>query len=93
MTKEYIESSPTKLGGIPVLRGTRFSITQLLAELADSDIIEEIAEDFELDANQIKGGLHALSRYFYQQRPRIWIDGSEVPNVTSWSLSIEKNKT
>ena len=61
--RDCIEASPTKLGGIPVLRGTRFSVAQLFAEMADGDSVSEIADNFELDVNQIAKLLHALSMY------------------------------
>ncbi len=61
--RECIEASPRKLGGIPVLRGTRFSVAQLFAELAEADNVEDIAEEFDLDASQISTLLHALSKY------------------------------
>lgn len=61
--RNSVESRPGKLGGAPVLKGTRFSVTQLLAELADSDAVEEIADNFELDKNEIRQFLHAFSVY------------------------------
>lgn len=56
-----VEVNPRKLGGKPVLRGTRFSISQLLAEIGDHDVIKEIADDFELDEIQLRQVIHALA--------------------------------
>jgi len=61
---EQVQFCPRKLGGIPVLRGTRFSLAQLFAELADSDVVVEIANDFELDERQLRKTLYAFSLYY-----------------------------
>lgn len=58
---QSIERDPRKLSGVPVLAGTRFSVPQLFAELSDSDSIDEIADEFQLDAEQIRVFLQALS--------------------------------
>lgn len=59
--QECVEVSPERLGGIPVLRGTRFSVAQLFAELADRAAVDELADDLELDPALIKRLLHALA--------------------------------
>lgn len=56
-----IEIDPQKRGGIPVIIGTRFTISQLLAEIAEGQAIDEIAEDFDLDKDTIHEILHMLS--------------------------------
>ena len=58
---DLIEVNPRKLGGVPVLKSTRFSIGQLLSELADSAAVSEVASDFELDEEQVRQTLHALA--------------------------------
>ena len=60
---DLIEVNPRKLGGVPVLKSTRFSIGQLLSVLADSAAVSEIASDFELDEEQVRQVLHALGVY------------------------------
>jgi uncharacterized protein (DUF433 family) len=47
--EKYIESDRDKSGGVPVIRGTRVKVAQLLAELAEGQDITEIAEDLDLD--------------------------------------------
>ncbi len=59
--RDCVEFSPDRLGGVPVLRGTRFSVPQLFAELADSDALVELADDFEIDPALLKKFLHALA--------------------------------
>lgn len=48
-------------GGLPCLRGTRFTISQVLAELADGCCIAELAEDFDLDVDMIEAALRELA--------------------------------
>lgn len=48
--EQHIECDPQKAGGVPVVKGTRLKVAQLLAELAEGQDITEIAED--LDVSQ-----------------------------------------
>ncbi len=61
------EIDPERRGGLPVLRGTGFTVAQLLAELSETSGVEELAEDFNLDPDLIRGLLNGLSLMF--QRP------------------------
>jgi uncharacterized protein (DUF433 family) len=67
--RNCIEISPKKLGGVPVFRGTRFSASQLLAELADSDAIKGISDDFEVKENLLREFLHALAVHLNRPFP------------------------
>jgi len=58
-----VEISVKKLGGVPVLKGTRFSVAQVLSQIADGDSVQELAENFELDRQQVSTLLHALAAY------------------------------
>jgi uncharacterized protein (DUF433 family) len=60
---ECLESDPEKVGGVPVFRGTRFSASQFLAELADNDVVQEIADEFDVDPHPLRTFLHALAVY------------------------------
>lgn len=60
--QECVEFDPRKRCGRPVLKGTRMSIAQLLAELAEGRSTCEVADDFGLDAalvNKFVSGLAA----------------------------------
>jgi uncharacterized protein (DUF433 family) len=57
----YVDIDENRQGGTPVLRGTRFTISQLFSELAEGDSVEEIAENLDLDKDQLVGFLHAFS--------------------------------
>jgi uncharacterized protein (DUF433 family) len=62
--RDCLESNRQKLGGVPVFRGTRFSASQFLAELADSDAVPAIADEFEVKQQMLQAFLHALAVYF-----------------------------
>src|SRR6266568_885309 len=57
----HVEVSMGRRGGVPVLRGTRVTVAEVLAEIADSSGVQEIADNFKLDAEQVKGVISALS--------------------------------
>ncbi len=59
--RECVEVNPKRRGGIPVLKGTRFTLGQLLGELADGRSLPCIAEDFELDLQILEQFLRGLS--------------------------------
>lgn len=59
--RDSVESRPQVLGGVPVLTGTRFSVSQLLAELAEGENIDSIADDFEFEREKLSALLHAMA--------------------------------
>src|SRR5688572_15078881 len=61
---EFVEVTPQRAGGSPVLKGTRFTLAQLLGQLGDGDSLNEVAENFDLDREQLSGVLHALAAHF-----------------------------
>lgn len=67
---ESVESKPQILAGTPVLKGTRFSIAQLFAELAEGESIDTIAADFELNRESLSAILHSLAVCLEQPAPR-----------------------
>ena len=58
---EFVEIDPNRACGRPVLRGTRFPIDQLIAEIAQTHGVREVAEDFDLDYQKVKRFLEVLS--------------------------------
>ncbi len=64
--RKCVERDPEKHGGVPVLRGTRFTIPSLFAEMSEGRSIFEIAEDHELDKDQLRELLEGLSIHFDQ---------------------------
>ncbi len=64
--REVAEINPRRRGGVPVLKGTRFTISQALAELADSSGVNEVAQNFDIDANALKEMLEGLSLVLMQ---------------------------
>lgn len=59
--RDLVEVNPNKVGGVPVLKGTRFPVAQLLSQVADGDSLCDIAENFDLDCDQIRAVFHALA--------------------------------
>ena len=47
--------------GIPVFRGTRVPVSQVLAEIADGSTVDEIADDLDIDADAIRGFIECIS--------------------------------
>jgi uncharacterized protein (DUF433 family) len=56
-----IEINPHKCSGFPVILGTKFTISQLLAEIADGRSLPEISEHFDLDLETIQNIIKFLS--------------------------------
>lgn len=52
--RECVEFDGEKRCGVPVLKGTRLSVAQLLAELGEGRSTVEVADDFDLDAALVK---------------------------------------
>ncbi|WP_082483776.1 DUF433 domain-containing protein [Methylobacterium sp. Leaf87] len=59
--KDTVDIDRSVRGGVPVLKGTRFTIAQLLAELSETRGPDEIAENFDLSADQIRNLLNGLA--------------------------------
>jgi uncharacterized protein (DUF433 family) len=53
-----------RMGGKPCIRDTRFTIAQLLAELAEGRSTQEVAEAFNLDFEKVQGALDEVALYF-----------------------------
>jgi uncharacterized protein (DUF433 family) len=64
---ESVEVDPQRRSGLPVLWGTGFTVSQALAELAESAGVVEVAGNFDLDQGTIRNMLNGLSLMF--QRP------------------------
>jgi uncharacterized protein (DUF433 family) len=56
-----VDVTPAIRGGIPVVKGTRFTVAQVLAELAEGRSIAELADDFDLDVDCLKNLLHSFA--------------------------------
>jgi uncharacterized protein (DUF433 family) len=66
--KKTMISDPGILGGLPVVKGTRFPVSQVLAELADDYKLSEIADSFDLDVEILRELLSGLSLQ-YEAKP------------------------
>lgn len=57
-----IEVDPNRCGGVPVVKGTRFPISQILAELADGATVKKLCEDYDfLSPEEVREALHGLA--------------------------------
>ena len=61
LLKDCVEIDPDRLGGVPVLVGTRFPVAQVLGELADDTTVSRMAKNFKLDAETIRSFLRGLA--------------------------------
>jgi uncharacterized protein (DUF433 family) len=59
--RDCVEVNAGKRGSIPVLRGTRFTLSQLFAEISEGRSLLEIAADFGLDLDQMKKFMESFS--------------------------------
>lgn len=59
-----VEINPSIRGGVPVFRGTRIPIAQMIAEVADGRGIAELADAFDLDVEQLKSLFDGLAITF-----------------------------
>jgi uncharacterized protein (DUF433 family) len=68
--RDSVEIDPAIRGGVPVLKGTRIPVSQILAEIAEDFSISEIADDFNLDfdilVNLFEGMSIHLDRPFHR---------------------------
>jgi uncharacterized protein (DUF433 family) len=61
LLRDSVVVDPDQRGGVPVLTGTGFTVSQTLVELADSSGVAEVADEFDLDADVIRKMLNGLS--------------------------------
>jgi len=61
MLNETVEININKFHGVPVLKGTRFPISQIISELSDDQKISEVANNYDLDFEKIVEFLKGLS--------------------------------
>ena len=58
---DCVEHNPRKLNGVPVVKGSRISVAQIFAEMAEGLSADEVAEDFALDPALVKRLVSGLS--------------------------------
>ncbi|MCE9530617.1 MAG: DUF433 domain-containing protein [Planctomycetes bacterium] len=63
MLRDTVVIDPDIRNGVPVLKGTRFTIPQLFAEIADGRSVDQLARAFSLDVEQIRDFLHGLANH------------------------------
>ena len=53
----HITIDPKILGGKPVIKGTRVSVTVILSGLADGGSVEDICRSYEIDERDVRAAL------------------------------------
>jgi uncharacterized protein (DUF433 family) len=61
--RDSIEINSAICGAVPVVKGTRFTVAQFFAQLADGDSVADVAENFGLNAQRLNELLHAFATY------------------------------
>jgi uncharacterized protein (DUF433 family) len=62
---EFVEVDRDRCSGEPVLRGTRFPVSRLLAEVAEGkDSLSTIAEEYDLDKKKVLAFFEVLSLFW-----------------------------
>jgi uncharacterized protein (DUF433 family) len=67
--RNSVEIDPGRRSGVPVLKGTRFTVGQTLSELAESAGVPEVAAQFDLDEKVIRDFLYGLALLADKPRP------------------------
>ena len=60
--------NPQIKGGVPVMRGTRFTASQVIAEIAESDAVAEVGHNLSLSKDDVTGLLNGISLLLMQPR-------------------------
>lgn len=58
---DCVKVNPQKLSGVPVLKGSRISVAQILAEIGEGRTAAEVAADLELDASLVQRLVQGLA--------------------------------
>lgn len=59
--RECVEITRDKRGGIPVIRGSRFTVAQVLAEIADGRSVGELCRRYLLDEAKVVNFLQGIA--------------------------------
>ena len=81
---EGVESNREKLGGVPVLKGTRISVAQILAEIGEGQSIQAVADDFDLDAEMVKKLGTGLAICLDRAPAQVVLAGADEPVTIPW---------
>lgn len=61
---EEMEVNENIRGGVPVLRGTRFPVARILADVADGCKLSEIAKDYDQDLGKMRKFMKELAMFY-----------------------------
>jgi len=63
MLRSTIEIDPAKRSGTLLVRGTRFPVSQFVAELAEGSTVSDVATDYDLSPDVLRSFLQGLAIY------------------------------
>jgi uncharacterized protein (DUF433 family) len=61
LLEDCVDVSPNRRGGVPCLKGTRVTVAQILAQLAEGDSVDDLVDDMEIDRDTLVTLLNGLS--------------------------------
>ena len=103
MNSNGIWTDKLRLGGTPCIRWHRFSLAQLLAEVADGSTLKQIVEDFDIDYDYIREAwcdlvqqlalLKINSQYIMSDRGENCIKGHRIPISLILMTLLQQNWT
>jgi uncharacterized protein (DUF433 family) len=64
MNTANIWTDENRRSGLPCLRNTRFTISQLIAEIAERGSVSEVSDTFDLDPDTVRGALEDVATFF-----------------------------
>lgn len=68
MNTTWIWTDKQRLSGKPCVRGQRFSIAQMFAELVDKGNLQTIADDFDIPLKDLQGAMLDVISYLCEQK-------------------------
>jgi len=67
---QCVEVDPKRRGGVPVLRATRITVAEALGEIAESGSIQDVADNFDIELENLKCLLNSLSLLLNHPYPK-----------------------
>ena len=67
---ESVVVDPDIRGGVPVIRGTRISLSQLLTEISDGETVAGFADEYDIDGDTIRRFFEGLAIHLDRSFPK-----------------------
>ena len=73
MNTTHVWTDPQRCSGKPCVRGTRYPIAQLLAELVEGRSIGELAEDIDVPLEALEAALEDVADFFGKSYSKVLV--------------------